>query len=98
MVLLALAFLVTFSGGLKLRATVLVPLLITGGLLVAAGLVWLWAHADVVTADVGKDATLTGRTDLWNVAITMIARRPWLGYGYGGFWRGWTGESAEFWR
>ena len=97
-VLLALAFLVTFSGGLKLRATVLVPLLITGGLLVAAGLVWLWAHADAVTADVGKDATLTGRTDLWNVAITMIARRPWLGYGYGGFWRGWTGESAEFWR
>jgi exopolysaccharide production protein ExoQ len=28
----------------------------------------------------------------------MIWKHPWLGYGYGGFWQGWDGESAYIWR
>ena len=28
----------------------------------------------------------------------MILKQPWLGYGYGGFWQGWDGESAYIWR
>ena len=35
---------------------------------------------------VGKDATLTGRTDIWGALGEAIAARPWLGYGYGAFW------------
>ncbi|WP_084419833.1 O-antigen ligase family protein [Henriciella litoralis] len=34
----------------------------------------------------GRDATLTGRTDIWAVLISAIGDRPWLGYGYGAFW------------
>ena len=34
----------------------------------------------------GKDGTLTGRTVLWDYAREEIARHPWLGVGYGGFW------------
>lgn len=34
----------------------------------------------------GRDATLTGRTDIWSALVTAIAERPWLGYGYGAFW------------
>ena len=34
----------------------------------------------------GKDATLTGRTVLWNYATEEIARHPLLGVGHGGFW------------
>lgn len=30
--------------------------------------------------------------------IDRIWRHPWLGYGYGGFWQGWNGESAYIWR
>ncbi len=30
--------------------------------------------------------TLTGRTTLWASLIPYVARRPWLGYGAGGFW------------
>lgn len=34
----------------------------------------------------GKDITLTGRTDLWAVALQQIAERPFLGVGYQAFW------------
>ncbi len=32
---------------------------------------------------VGKDATLTGRTEIWRIAIRVIEQKPVLGYGYG---------------
>jgi O-antigen ligase len=38
----------------------------------------------------GKDATLTGRTILWQFAEDAINARPWLGFGYKGWW-----ESSE---
>lgn len=44
---------------------------------------------------VGKDPTLTGRTDIWVAVMKKIAERPWLGYGFNGFWNGIKGESAE---
>jgi exopolysaccharide production protein ExoQ len=34
----------------------------------------------------GKDITLTGRTDLWAVALREIAERPLLGAGFQAFW------------
>jgi exopolysaccharide production protein ExoQ len=36
----------------------------------------------------GKDPTLTGRTPMWGVIITMILNKPILGWGRGAFWRG----------
>lgn len=35
---------------------------------------------------IGKERTLTGRTDIWNSLIVAIKENPWLGYGYGTFW------------
>ncbi|MEL6860501.1 MAG: O-antigen ligase [Pseudomonadota bacterium] len=34
----------------------------------------------------GRDASLTGRTDIWVTLIGYIEERPLLGYGYGAFW------------
>jgi O-antigen ligase len=42
---------------------------------------------------VGKDATLTGRSELWRMMGYEIARHPWLGAGFGGFWMGLEGPS-----
>jgi O-antigen ligase len=35
---------------------------------------------------IGKDQTLTGRTDIWPYVINDISLRPLLGWGYFGFW------------
>ncbi len=34
----------------------------------------------------GRDSTLTGRTDIWPYAITAIGDRPFFGWGYKAFW------------
>jgi O-antigen ligase len=42
---------------------------------------------------VGRNTTLTGRTDLWNAVLVAILRHPWLGYGFNAFWAGMQGGS-----
>jgi O-antigen ligase len=68
-------------------------ILVTGGLI---GL-WLGGNLEGVLNVFGRDMTLTKRTELWPAVLDMISRRPWLGYGYGGFWLGMDGESAHVW-
>lgn len=41
----------------------------------------------------GKDASLTGRTEIWTAVLQSISKRPLLGYGYQAFWLGLEGES-----
>src|SRR5258706_4516085 len=43
----------------------------------------------------GRDLTLTGRTEVWEVVTRSILKRPLLGYGFYSFWQGMTGESAH---
>lgn len=42
--------------------------------------------ADWFTEVTGKDLTLTGRTELWAVALDEIAQRPFLGAGFQAVW------------
>jgi O-antigen ligase len=56
--------------------------------------VWLWeSHSVAVLEALGKDPSLTGRTDIWDSLMRKVADRPWTGYGYGAFW-GRIGESV----
>jgi exopolysaccharide production protein ExoQ len=48
---------------------------------------------DLLFSVLGKDSTLTGRTEIWNAVAVSIAKRPLLGYGYQAFWLGFKGES-----
>lgn len=41
----------------------------------------------------GRDATLSGRTLIWEQVWIFILQRPWLGWGYDAFWRGTRGEA-----
>lgn len=45
----------------------------------------------------GKDATLTGRTDLWQRAVLLISERPLLGVGYQAFWVQGNSEAEALW-
>lgn len=39
---------------------------------------------------IDKDPGLNGRLDIWLLALDYIPQRPWLGWGYHGFWRMWA--------
>lgn len=41
----------------------------------------------ILLENLGKSSTLTGRTELWTYARDVIAERPVVGHGAGGFWR-----------
>ena len=51
-----------------------------------------------VAASLGRDPSLTGRTEIWALVWIMILDKPFLGYGYGAFWRGLEGPSEFIWR
>ncbi|WP_348521443.1 O-antigen ligase family protein [Brevundimonas sp. A19_0] len=48
-------------------------------------LVWQQNSALILEA-LGKDPSLTGRTDIWESLMRRVAERPWTGYGYSAFW------------
>ncbi|WP_425228654.1 O-antigen ligase family protein [Sphingomonas sp.] len=56
------------------------------------------AVADFRVNVLKKDATLTGRTYLWDFASRLATARPWLGYGYGAFWRQGNIDAEGLWR
>lgn len=54
---------------------------------VIGGIVGMLVIAPEFTlALIGKEPTLTGRTDIWSGLIASIKQRPVLGYGYGVYW------------
>ena len=53
--------------------------------------------SDVFFELLGKDSSLTGRTDIWEPAIRQAQQRPWLGWGYGAVWTDQSGWGALAW-
>jgi O-antigen ligase len=78
--------------GLWPRELVLVTVVLCLG-----GILLLVATPDLFTYIVGRDATLSGRTNIWQFALEMAEARPLLGYGYGVFWLGPDSPGALFW-
>ena len=50
--------------------------------------IWKYPIMAQVIESFGKDMTLTGRVDLWSDLWPIALMRPFLGYGFGGFWVG----------
>lgn len=44
---------------------------------------------------VGRDLSLTGRTAIWNRAVSYLAERPVIGHGYRAFWANDPGDSIS---
>src|SRR5690606_21354638 len=49
----------------------------------------------LVLKALGKDPSLTGRTDIWAALMRRVADQPWTGFGYQAFW-GRDSIPAEF--
>lgn len=69
------------------------------GLVSASVLAALVATANLpfIAEQLGKDPTLTGRTQLWSALNPAVAERPLFGYGWDAFWRGWESPAHEIW-
>lgn len=67
------------------------------GIIMAVGIITPFSQgssvADLVSL-VGRDETLTGRTDIWAELVPIVERNPVLGCGFGGFWTSRTTAEA----
>lgn len=98
LVVLPLAIASLFSTRiLKWPTGLSMPLLVMALALSSAAAIWTSDNFAEALGAAGRDPTLTGRTQLWDDVIVQIEDKPWLGYGYGGFWLGWDGPSAKIW-
>jgi len=52
---------------------------------------------DAVLISLGKDPSLTGRTDVWAKVQYAISERMWTGYGHGAFFNRWDGIYGTLW-
>ena len=79
----------------KMLPTLVMVSIVAAALLgmVAAGLMLDDDPMAMFLGALGKDTSLTGRTDLWDHANTLIAERPFLGLGAEGFWLPWRGDA-----
>jgi exopolysaccharide production protein ExoQ len=77
----------------KQRLLVYLPV----ALIFFAGIYCILAYPEAIFQLLGRDTTLTGRTDLWSKLLPVIANRPVLGYGYAAFWAGLRPEVLSVW-
>jgi exopolysaccharide production protein ExoQ len=83
----------TFRWRYYFMVPVLIATIIFGG-----GLsLWLNQNSATLLGSIGKDPTLTGRTEMWPYIMDMIWQQPWLGYGYSAFWNDWDSPGAYVW-
>ena len=67
------------------------------GFIMAVGIITPFSQGSSVadfTFLVGRNATLTGRTDIWAGLVPIAERHPFLGGGFGGFWTSRTEVEA----
>ena len=74
---------ITVKQNYKLQISLYTLLVLVGG----AAVIWSALNLEtIVVKGLGKDMTFNGRTEIWTLAIERGLERPWLGYGYVGFW------------
>ena len=56
------------------------------GVCLVAGVGIVVLAPDLIVSALGRDLTLTGRTDIWEASVRFVEAKPWLGYGYYAFW------------
>ena len=82
---------------LRVRHNAAVPMLIFAalavGLIATVGAV----NREAVLNALGRDPTLTGRTELWQGVIAAGAPHAWLGQGYAAFWSGLESPAVSVW-
>jgi O-antigen ligase len=95
--LIVLFLLVPLYRGLRGRTAFLIPISIAAIIIAGSLSVMLVGNWENIAQFLGKDPSLSGRTDLWEVSLEKVFERPWFGYGYQSFWME-KGEASYVWQ
>jgi exopolysaccharide production protein ExoQ len=96
-ILMTLIALFPLYKAIRWSYTLVLPFFVGTILTTGSIAILLLSNLDTVAGALGRDLTLTGRTEIWEIVLEKIGERPWLGYGYSGFWHGMDGQSADVW-
>lgn len=83
---------------LRLREDILAPVVLSTVILLLGSFVLILSNTESILLSLGRDPTLTGRTELWEYSLEMIRQRIFLGYGYHNFWLDWDSPGSYVWR
>lgn len=83
---------------LRLKSTFSIPTMMAVSLLALGAVSALGVTIADVFRLLGRNSTLTGEAGVWEAVLHSIAKRPWLGYGFGAFWTKMPGESDSITR
>jgi exopolysaccharide production protein ExoQ len=78
----------------RFNSTERVAALILGATVALSLIIATIGYSSEILYFLGKDPTLTGRTEIWKSVSTSALKHPILGYGYMAFWKNLQGESA----
>lgn len=93
-ILLALLCLLTALRLVKQYKFRQAPLIVLFFLIIGiSGYLLITENASAIILASGRDTNLTGRAEIWPQVLRYVAQRPWIGYGYAGFWQFWKGPS-----
>ncbi|EAW38326.1 O-antigen ligase [Lyngbya sp. PCC 8106] len=94
MLLILLFMLYSLYKALRWYSLRAIPFFLSGILTIGCVITFVVSNAERLVSAAGRDLTLSGRTVIWSALFDKIQERPWLGFGYMGFWHGVYGESA----
>jgi exopolysaccharide production protein ExoQ len=96
-VLLTMLLLIPLYRAMRLRDTVMIPILVAVILGVGTVSTMVLGNWEALLLGLGRDPSLSGRTELWQSAIAEVMARPWLGHGFRAFWQA-NGEATTIWK
>ncbi|MEK6890323.1 MAG: O-antigen ligase family protein [Nanoarchaeota archaeon] len=73
-------------------------IILIGIIIILSGITIINYGKDILN-EIGKETTLTGRTELWSYSLDNIMKHPIIGYGYASFWikdKNSPSEKAEY--
>lgn len=82
---------------MRSRSYYALPMFIAVLLLASMTTLLLVGNYEAILTGLGRDPSLSGRTEIWEAMGEKIMQRPLTGYGYAGFWMAREGESIDIW-
>jgi O-antigen ligase len=96
LVLIAMLFFAPIYALIRRKGmTVVIPASLALGIVLVAATAVVATNADGLLLLIGRNSTLTGRTEIWKAIWHAISNNVVLGYGFDGFWEGIRGKSAD---